>query len=337
MDWYEYQEQVAIFFRNLGAQVETNKRVKGIRGIHDIDVYIELNVLGQKTIWIAECKLWKTPIPKDKILTLYQIVQDIGADKGLLFSESGFQSGAINATKKTNILLINIDEMKELVQDELIESFIINSIKRFNNLKIRIKKLWLNEDGTPETFKGIPLNEIILLDGKVMFFTLNLQKILNSTFPIKIRTFKNNTRNANSYEEVAKIVNDEIKDIEDELLKSERIYTNIISEIEVLKDNFILAINKFLTEGERFVLDQEKSVIFSDYIVQLMRNMSDLASEIESKSRKNLNKLIFKIMRYLIDNHYLYLSQQEISHSMWANSTQELLQILEEFKQKSQY
>jgi predicted HicB family RNase H-like nuclease len=337
MDWYEYQEEVASFFRNLGANVETNKRVSGIRGIHDIDVYIELNVLGQKTIWIAECKLWKTAIPKDKILTLYQIVQDIGADKGLLFSESGFQSGAINSTKQTNILLISIDEMKEMVKDELNESFIINSIKKFNELKSRIKKLWINEDYQPEPFKGAPFDDIILLDGTVMFFTLNLQKYLNPTFPTTISTYKNSIKHLNSYEEFAKVVQTEIQDIEKEVIKAEKIYNNYYYEVEIMKNKFLSSIEEFLKEGERFLIDKEKNEIFGEEIVRLMRNVSDLASEIKSQSRANLNKLINKIMKFLIDNHYLYLTQTEDNHVSWINSTQELSKITNELKQKKNY
>ncbi|MGU3377366.1 restriction endonuclease [Chryseobacterium sp. M5A1_1a] len=337
MNWYEYQEEVAVFFRNLGANVETNKRISGIRGTHDIDVYIEINVLGQKTIWIAECKLWKTAIPKDKILTLYQIVQDIGADKGLLFSESGFQSGAINSTKQTNILLISIDEMKEMVKDELNESFIINSIKKFNELKSRIKKLWINEDYQPEPFNGAPFDDIILLDGTVMFFTLNLQKYLNPSFPITISTYKNSIQRLNSYEELTRVVQREIQDIEKDVIKVEKIYHNYCYGVEIMKNKFLASIDKFLKEGERFILNKEKSEIFGKEIVNLMRNISDLASEIKSESRANLNKLIDKIMRYLIDNHYLHLTQIEDNNISWINSTQELSKIIDEFKQKKDY
>ena len=104
-NWNEYQEAVASVFRELDCSVEVEKRVKGARGQHDIDVYVTFEKFGQVCRWIIECKLWATRIPKADVLTLCSIVQDVGADRGLLFAESGFQSGALTAAENTNVLL----------------------------------------------------------------------------------------------------------------------------------------------------------------------------------------------------------------------------------------
>lgn len=41
------------------------------------------------------------------------MVEDIGADRGLLFSESGFQAGAISAAQNTNVTLTSLAEFEQ--------------------------------------------------------------------------------------------------------------------------------------------------------------------------------------------------------------------------------
>ena len=62
-----------------------------------IHVFVTFARFGIPHLRILECKHWKTCIPKEKVMVLQAIVQDIGADKGFLLSEIGFQSGAIAA------------------------------------------------------------------------------------------------------------------------------------------------------------------------------------------------------------------------------------------------
>ena len=104
-NWCEYQEAVAEVFRKLGCRAEVNKKLTGPRGQHDIDVYVTFEKFGLEFRWIIECKHWSRPVNKSKVLELLSIVQNIGADRGIIFSESGFQSGAYTAAKNTNVLL----------------------------------------------------------------------------------------------------------------------------------------------------------------------------------------------------------------------------------------
>ena len=104
-NWRDYQEAVAAVFRELGCSAEVDKKVTGARGPHDIDVYVTFEKFGQECHWIIQCKLWSRTVDKAVVQTLQSIVQNIGADRGLIFSESGFQSGAHTAAQNTNILL----------------------------------------------------------------------------------------------------------------------------------------------------------------------------------------------------------------------------------------
>lgn len=125
--WYIFQEEIATYFRSLGTYAETNKTVQGVRTKHDIDIYIKTKFLNVDLLWIVEAKKWQSKVSKEKVFALRSIVDDIGADKGLIISELGFQKGAYEAAMNTNILLYKIDEFKKetqhLVQTEILKMY----------------------------------------------------------------------------------------------------------------------------------------------------------------------------------------------------------------------
>lgn len=72
--WREYQESAADFFRRLGFDAETDAKIEGARGKHNIDVIVTGSLHGIPFRWVVECKRWKTNIPKEKVLALISIV-----------------------------------------------------------------------------------------------------------------------------------------------------------------------------------------------------------------------------------------------------------------------
>ena len=116
-NWREYQEAVADVFRNLGCRAEVEKKVTGVRGSHEVDVFVTFQKFGRECRWIIECKLWSRHVDMSKVHTLQSIVQDIGADRGVIFTEKGFQSGAHDAVQNTNILLqCSLENFKRTAQ-----------------------------------------------------------------------------------------------------------------------------------------------------------------------------------------------------------------------------
>ncbi|MNJ21397.1 Restriction endonuclease [compost metagenome] len=106
--WKKYQENAAEHFRALGMTASTDSEVRGVRTNHDVDVLVTSHYAGFDITWIVECKHWKTPVNKLHVLALREIVADVGADRGILLSESGFQSGAIEAANLTNIQVTSL-------------------------------------------------------------------------------------------------------------------------------------------------------------------------------------------------------------------------------------
>jgi hypothetical protein len=118
-DWADYQEQVAQFFRSLGMEAYVDQRVPGVRTSHAIDVLVRGSYVGFEIKWIVECKAWQSRIPKEKVLALRQIVDDLGADRGFLMAESGYQSGALEAALVSNVTLTSIRELRERLRYDL--------------------------------------------------------------------------------------------------------------------------------------------------------------------------------------------------------------------------
>lgn len=134
MNWKDYQEAVAIALAGLGFVVSVEETVEGARGSHDIDVVARTIRANVEQLWIAECKYWKRRVPKERALTFIGIVGDVGADRGLMFSEVGFQAGAIRVARFTNVSLTSLADMKENTRDELAQL-------RLHDIDLRCQRL----------------------------------------------------------------------------------------------------------------------------------------------------------------------------------------------------
>lgn len=105
-EWKRYQQATADVFHRLGCNAQVDLSVAGVRATHAIDVHATFLRSGILCTWIIECKLWKSRVTKEKVLALKSIIEDLGADRGIIVSELGFQSGAQDAARGTNITLV---------------------------------------------------------------------------------------------------------------------------------------------------------------------------------------------------------------------------------------
>ena len=111
--WQDYQERAAYYFHLLGMDVNVDEHVIGARGEHDVDVVVRASQAGIEQTWIVECKLWRRRVNKLHVAALANIVQDVGADRGILLSETGFQPGAVRLASFSNITLTSLTELTE--------------------------------------------------------------------------------------------------------------------------------------------------------------------------------------------------------------------------------
>lgn len=107
-DWKDYQEEAAEFFRSLGLSAETDVKLQGVRTTHNMDVVVKSKHVGFEVLWLVECKHWKSAVSKLHVLGLREIVNDLGADRGILLCEAGFQAGAVEAANLTNVQVTSL-------------------------------------------------------------------------------------------------------------------------------------------------------------------------------------------------------------------------------------
>jgi hypothetical protein len=110
--WQRYQEDTAALFRDLGLDAQVGQTLTGVRTSHAVDVSVRGHHVGFETLWIVECKHWAKPVTKLHVLALREIVADLGADRGILMAESGFQAGSVEAAQLTNVTLTSLAQLR---------------------------------------------------------------------------------------------------------------------------------------------------------------------------------------------------------------------------------
>ena len=143
--WKDYQEQAATFFRSLDLVAATDERLQGVRGIHIVDVAVRNKIAGIDQLWIVECKRWKTRVSKLHVAALAEIVSDLGADRGILLSESGFQAGAIRMAQLSNVTLSSISDLEENSEQERFELRLYEFRRHLSKMMDRLHTLMMHE------------------------------------------------------------------------------------------------------------------------------------------------------------------------------------------------
>jgi hypothetical protein len=137
--WEQYQHRTADLLRELGFTAEVNDPLRAPIGVvHRVDVSARIMVAGVTVTWIVECKLWKTRVNKLHVSALKDIVNDLAADRGLLMSEKGFQSGAIQLAAAKNITLSSLDDLRANAAEDLLTARVRASELRLLRLSRRI-------------------------------------------------------------------------------------------------------------------------------------------------------------------------------------------------------
>jgi len=117
--WRTYQQDVATFFRSLGLEATTDEPVHGVRTTHSVDVAVRWTHFGLNLLWIIECKHWRRRVSKVHVLALQSIVEQVGADRGLMMCEAGFQTGAEEVARRSNVHLTSLSDLRVSAEYEL--------------------------------------------------------------------------------------------------------------------------------------------------------------------------------------------------------------------------
>jgi hypothetical protein len=117
-DWRDLQIRVRDFFQEMGYETEIEKPITKARGETKIDVWIEDPTASVNTTYFVECKLWKRSVPSSVVRDFRSTMSDAGANTGFIIARVGFQSGAYDEAKYTNIHLLTWEELQRTYGDE---------------------------------------------------------------------------------------------------------------------------------------------------------------------------------------------------------------------------
>jgi len=118
-DWHDLQKHVCTLFNEMGYKAEIEKIIYlAGRGKKEIDVYIEDPNASHNQVYIIECKYWDTNVNQDVVHGFKTVMDGAGASTGFIISKRGFQSGAYEAIRFTNIQLLTFEELQHLYGNE---------------------------------------------------------------------------------------------------------------------------------------------------------------------------------------------------------------------------
>lgn len=91
-------------------QVTHDAHLVSSDGEYQIDVFAEFEALGTTIRVLVECKRHKNEIKREVVQLLFDKLRATGSHKAIIFSTSGFQSGAFQFAKEHGIALIRVIE-----------------------------------------------------------------------------------------------------------------------------------------------------------------------------------------------------------------------------------
>ena len=110
--WERLEELVAAILSECGMVAQRGVCLTLPRGSVDVDVLAEESVEGIVYRTICECKNWRNNIPKEIVHAFRTVMQETGAHRGYIISKTGFQTGATEAAKATNIELVTFEQFQ---------------------------------------------------------------------------------------------------------------------------------------------------------------------------------------------------------------------------------
>ena len=117
-NWRDLENKVALILKGVGFSVKTEHTIKTVRGSVNIDVYAVKDEPPPPIICLCECKYWNKKVPQNVIHSFRSIVHDSGANIGYIISKNGFQKGAFETAKNSNIIIFSWDQFINNFKDQ---------------------------------------------------------------------------------------------------------------------------------------------------------------------------------------------------------------------------
>ncbi len=118
----EYERQVLRWIKSFDSSLEnfTTKHLEkraGEGGEYELDISAEFTAFGgSRFLVLVECKRYKRPVERERVLAFHAKMQDVKANKGIMFSTSGFQRGALEYASAYGIATVSFFDGKALYE-----------------------------------------------------------------------------------------------------------------------------------------------------------------------------------------------------------------------------
>jgi hypothetical protein len=111
----EFEEYVVETLRSVHRELDNvvvtlHDVLEGVDGSYDMDGTMTFESAGMKFRVLVEAKRHSHPIKRDIVQILHQKIQSTGSHKGVIFSTSPFQRGALEYAKIHGIALVMVTE-----------------------------------------------------------------------------------------------------------------------------------------------------------------------------------------------------------------------------------
>jgi hypothetical protein len=128
-DWRDLQQRVAAILQECGLIAEVGRSICVARGTVDVDVYAVDPTTTPRAVYLCECKRWRSRVPQAQVQAFRTIVLDAGAHFGLSVSAAGFQAGAFEVVKHTNVHLLGWEAFQDLFLERWCRTYWVRTLR----------------------------------------------------------------------------------------------------------------------------------------------------------------------------------------------------------------
>jgi hypothetical protein len=129
-DWKDLEIKTSKIFSDIGCLSSNQVDIETVRGIVNVDVVAEDKSQHPHLKYFCECKYWESEIPQTIIHAFRTVVADSGCHCGFIIAKKGFQAGAFEAIKNSNVYLLTWEQFIETFE----ERWIKNRIETLDNI-----------------------------------------------------------------------------------------------------------------------------------------------------------------------------------------------------------
>jgi len=320
--WHVYQQEVAALFESLGLHAEIDSVVAGARGTHKIDVWVTFSRFGVEMKWLGECKFWRRAVPKEKVLTLQQVAQDVGADRAFLFSELGFQSGAIQAAQLSNTTLTSLAEFRDGARKDLYEAQLGAAVRKLNSFTGGALDLSYYD---PRVLSEMPDEDrdlLISAAGVLLMFKLAIPEAMDSRFPIFLTRLSGSPEltctDAGEFVDGVSVVLEDLAQAESRVRIAA---ANRRQRARINGAEFVHAVEWIMEVAEVALFTPLADSTFETERLRA-RDAMEAVGRSATLLRRDADGILLRqlraMMRLLIDTVYLHLTKPAVAVDVWA-------------------